>query len=149
VFFRDSNEGKAGIFVTALDGDDVHKISPPGVVVAYTWHERQISAHLTYLAEQRDRSSDAGERLQAVLHAYTLIMHASRRHRDPDLAAFLHRDEQVVEAKRRVRDMFRDVITEAVRSGVVRDDVAPGDLATFCLHALAAARTVRSKGTSG
>jgi Tol biopolymer transport system component len=36
VFFRDSNEGKAGIFVTELDGDDVHKISPPGVVVAYT-----------------------------------------------------------------------------------------------------------------
>jgi AcrR family transcriptional regulator len=127
----------------------LYKYFPDVEAILYAWHERQISAHFTYLAEQRDRSSEAGERLRAVLHAYTLIMRASRRHRDPDLAALLHRDEQVVVAKRRVRDMFRGVIAQAVRAGVVRDDVAPEDLVNFCLHALAAARTVRSKETSG
>ena len=36
VFLRSTEGGKVGIFVTELDGDDVHRISPSGVIVADT-----------------------------------------------------------------------------------------------------------------
>jgi AcrR family transcriptional regulator len=38
--------------------------------ILLAWHERQITSHLTQLAEVRDQSADAGERLAAVLEAY-------------------------------------------------------------------------------
>lgn len=36
------------------------------------WHGRQITSHLEYLAEVRDRAGDAAGRLEAVLEAYAL-----------------------------------------------------------------------------
>ena len=41
--------------------------------------------------------------------------------------------------------MIRDLISEASKNGDVRDDVAPRELATYCLHALTAARSLPSK----
>jgi hypothetical protein len=35
--------------------------------------------------------------------------------------------------------MIRDVLTEGLGTGDVRDDVAPDELASYCLHALTAA----------
>ncbi|MGH2572324.1 MAG: TetR/AcrR family transcriptional regulator, partial [Actinomycetota bacterium] len=76
--------------------------------ILFAWHERQITGHLEYLAEVRDQAGDAGERLEAVLEAYALISHESRGHHDTELAAFLHRDEQVPRAQQQVRNMIRD-----------------------------------------
>src|SRR6266498_75420 len=79
--------------------------------ILLAWHERQITGHLEYLAEVRDQAGgDAGERLEAVLAAYALISHGSRGHHDSELAAFLHRDEQVGRAQRRLRAMIRDLL---------------------------------------
>jgi hypothetical protein len=39
----------------------------------------------------------------------------------------------------------RDLLAEAAGPGEVRDDVAPDELASYCLHALTAARGLRSK----
>jgi hypothetical protein len=80
-----------------------------------------------------------------VLEAYALVSHESRGHRDAEFAAFLHRDEQVARAQHQVRDMIRDLLTEAAEKGDVRDDVAADELASFCLHALAGASSRRSK----
>ncbi|MBA3728483.1 MAG: TetR/AcrR family transcriptional regulator, partial [Actinobacteria bacterium] len=104
-----------------------------------------ITAHLEYLAEVRDAADEAGNRLEAVLEAYALICHESRQHHDTELAAFLHRDEQVGRAERQLRDMIRDLLTEGAGAGEVRDDVAPDELAIYCLHALAAATSLPSK----
>ena len=41
--------------------------------------------------------------------------------------------------------MIRDLVAEAVQAGDVRDDVSPDELATYCLHALAAASALPSK----
>lgn len=41
--------------------------------------------------------------------------------------------------------LIRDLLADAVRTGDLRDDIAPGELATYCIHALAAARTLPSK----
>jgi hypothetical protein len=41
--------------------------------------------------------------------------------------------------------MIRDLLTEAAKTGDVRDDVAPEELASYCLHALTAASSLPSK----
>jgi AcrR family transcriptional regulator len=113
--------------------------------ILFAWHERQITGHLQYLAEVRDRAGDAGERLEAVLEAYALISHESHGHHNTELVAFLHRDEHVARAQQQLRHMIRDLITEGSRTGALRDDVAPDELATYCLHSLPAARSLPSK----
>ncbi len=113
--------------------------------ILLAWHERQITAHLEYLAKVRDQAGDAGERLEAVLEAYALLSHESRGHHDTDFAAFLHRDDHVAQAQRKVRDLIRGLLTDGAESGDLRDDVAPDELASYCIHALAAASGLPSK----
>jgi AcrR family transcriptional regulator len=109
------------------------------------WHQRQITGHLEYLATVRDQAEGAGQRLQAVLEAYALISRDSHGHQDTDLAAFLHRDEQVAGAQRQLRRMIRDLVTDGAKSGDLRDDVSPEELSSYCLHALGAASSLSSK----
>jgi AcrR family transcriptional regulator len=113
--------------------------------ILLAWHERRITDHLKQLIEARDQAGDAGERLEAVLRAFALMANESHRHRDTELAAILHRDEQFVRAQRRVHNMIRDLLTDAAKAGHVRDDVPPEELTRFCLHALAGAGRERSK----
>ncbi len=113
--------------------------------ILVAWHERQIAAHLHELTEIRDGAGTPGERLGAVLEAYALMAHASRSHRDTELGALLHRDEHVARAQHRLRDMVVDLlVADAERDGV-RDDVAPVELASYCLHALTAAGGLSSE----
>ncbi len=113
--------------------------------ILLAWHERQIAGHLHHLAQVRDRARDAGERLKAVLEAYAVLSREARGHHNSELAAFLHRDEQVVRAQREVHEMIRDLIVEGAKRGELRGDVAPEELASYCLHALTAAGNLRSK----
>lgn len=134
---------------TGIGRATLYKYFPDVEAILRAWHERQITSHLEYLAELRDRAGDAGERLKTVLEAYALISHKSRGHHDTELAAVLHRDEQVPLAQQRLRDMIRDLLTEAAASGVLRDDVAPDELASYCLHALTAASSLSSEAAVG
>jgi AcrR family transcriptional regulator len=109
------------------------------------WHERQITAHLKHLADVRDQAVGASQRLEAVMEAYALISHQSHGRHGTELAAFLHRDEQVARAQHQLRDMVRDLLIEGAAAGDLRDDVAPDELATYTLHALTAATTLPSK----
>jgi len=113
--------------------------------ILHAWHERQVTGHLEYLAQVRDQAGDAGERLEAVLGAYALISRESQRHHDNELAAFLHRDQHVARAQQKLHHMIRDLLKEAADTGDVRDDVAPDELASYCIHALAAASRMPSK----
>ncbi|MGH9189973.1 MAG: TetR/AcrR family transcriptional regulator [Acidimicrobiales bacterium] len=113
--------------------------------ILLAWHERQITDHLEQLAEVRNRAGDPGHRLEAVLDAYALIAHESRGHDDTELAAVLHRNEQVGRAHHQLHAMFEELLTEGARAGVVRDDVTPDELATYCVQALSAASTLPSK----
>lgn len=113
--------------------------------ILLAWHDRQIADHLRHLADVRDQIAAPGERLNAVLEAYALILHESRSHHDTELAAFLHRDEQVARAQHRLHRMIQELVTDAARSGGVRDDVPPDELARYCVHALAGASSLSSK----
>jgi AcrR family transcriptional regulator len=130
---------------TGIGRATLYKYFPGVEAILLAWHERQITGHLEYLAEVRDRAGDAGERLQAVLEGYALISHESHGHHDTELETFLHRDEQVVRAQQQLRGMMRDLLTEGAETGLLRSDVAPDELASYCLHALAAARELPSK----
>jgi AcrR family transcriptional regulator len=113
--------------------------------IVLAWHERQIAGHLRHLAQVGRRAGKAPERLQAVLEAYARIAHESHRHHDAELAAFLHRDKRVGRAQRQVHAMIRELVAEGAETGEFRDDVSPDELASYCLHALSAARTLPSK----
>ena len=125
----------------------LYKYFPDVEAILLAWHERQITGHLEYLAEVRDQAGGAGGRLEAVLEAYALISHErfSHEHPGPELAAFLHRGVHVTGAQRQVHDMIKDLLTEAAETGDVRGDIAPDELASYCLHALAAAGSLPSK----
>ncbi|MCP2247348.1 TetR/AcrR family transcriptional regulator [Lentzea aerocolonigenes] len=109
------------------------------------WHGEQIAHLIAHLIAVRDRVTDPGERLEAVLEAFADISRRSRGHFDADLAAVLHRDEQVAGAQAQVQDVIRDLVADAARVGEVRDDVEPGELAAFCVHALTAAGNLSSE----
>jgi AcrR family transcriptional regulator len=132
---------------TGIGRATLYKYFPSVEAILLAWHERQITGHLEYLAEVRDQAGDAGERLEAVLEAYALISHErySHEHPGPELAALLHRGAHVAGAQQQVHDMIKDLLTEAADAGELRDDVAPDELASYCLHALAAASSLPSK----
>ena len=107
--------------------------------ILIAWHERVIAAHLGELAALADRPGTAGQRLRAVLGAYAAIEHA---HRDHPLAAALHGGAHHLEGRRRLRALLAGLLEEAGRAGELRDDVAPDELAAYCVSALGAAREV-------
>jgi AcrR family transcriptional regulator len=113
--------------------------------ILFAWHERQIAGHLEYLVKVRDQAGGAGEGLEAVLEAYALISHESHGHHDTALVEYFHRDENVVRAQQQLHHMIRDLVTKGAQTGYFRDDVAPDELAIYCLHALTAARSLTSK----
>ncbi|MBA3292663.1 MAG: TetR/AcrR family transcriptional regulator [Geodermatophilaceae bacterium] len=130
---------------TGIGRATLYKYFPDGEAILLAWHERQITAHLEQLAAARDQASDARGPLDAVLEAYALIAYESHGHRDNELAAILHRDAQVGRAEQQLRDMIRDLVTEGAKTGDIRDDVAPDELAGYCIHALTAAGGLQSK----
>lgn len=114
--------------------------------ILVAWHERQIGEHLRQLADARDETASPGRQLEAVLHAFASI---SRADHGGELSALLHRGEHVARAHRHLRDFVTDLITGAVAAGEVRDDIAPEELARFCLHALTAAGGLSSRAAIG
>ncbi len=123
----------------------LYKYFPDVEAILLAWHERLVTGHLEPLAELRDQAGDAGERLEAVLEAYALISHRSGAHHSTELAAFLHRSEHVARAQQQLIDLIQDLVTEGAEIGDVRGDIAPDELASYCLHALAAASTLPSE----
>ena len=130
---------------TGIGRATLYKYFPDVEAILLAWHQRQITGHLEHLAAVRDRADDTRERLEAVLQAYALISHESHGHHDTELAAFLHRDEQVSQAQKQLSDMIRDLLADVAATGGLRDDVGPHELASYCLHALSAAATLPSK----
>ena len=129
---------------TGIGRATLYKYFPDVEAILLAWHERHVSGHLEHLAELRNQAAEVSERLEAVLEAYALIQH-KRKHHATELIALLHRDEHVFRAQQQLTDIVRDLLTEAAETGDVRGDVAPDELASYCLHALAAASSLPSE----
>ncbi len=132
---------------TGIGRATLYKYFPDVEAILHAWHQRQVEAHLRQLADIRDRVTDPGERLDAVLHAYARISQERSSHDRPGhrLAATLHQGPQLAQAQQQVQGLIKDLLTEVAASGDLRDDVAPDELAGFCVHALSAAASLRSE----
>ncbi|HSJ28520.1 MAG TPA: TetR/AcrR family transcriptional regulator, partial [Acidimicrobiia bacterium] len=128
---------------TGIGRATLYKYFPEVEAILFAWHERHITCHLQYLIAVRDHA-DPGERLKAVLEAYALHSHEARGHDGTELAAFVHEGEHVARVEQQLNDFVRDLLTEAAKAGNIRDDVASAELASYCLHALSAARRMPS-----
>lgn len=113
----------------------LYKYYPNVEAVLRAWHERVVGQHLAHLREVSQRPGDPLARLEAVLEDYALRAHG---HPGTDLAAALHRGPHVARAHEELRMLLERLLAEGARSGGVRTDVAPGDLALYCIHALGA-----------
>lgn len=130
---------------TGIGRATLYKYFPDVEAILLAWHERQVRQHLNYLVEVRDQAGDAAKRLEAVLQAFALISHDLRGHHDSKLGALLHRDEHLVKAQQELRGVIGELLADGAASGAIRDDVAPDELADYCLHALSAAGGAPSK----
>ena len=130
---------------TGIGRATLYKYFPDVDTILRAWHEREINGHLAHLANVRDHGAEAGHRLEAVLEAYALMAHQTRKHSDAEVVSFLHQDEHLVKARQQLHDLVRQLIADGAKRGEVRDDVAPDELATYSLHALAAATSLPSE----
>ncbi len=128
---------------TGIGRATLYKYFPDVEAILASWHERQVTSHLEQLAAVRDQAGDAGDRLKAVLEAYALMTY--ERPHGSELAALVHRGEHITRAQQHLHELIQDLLIEAAEVGDFRDDVAPDELASYCLHALAAASSLPSK----
>jgi AcrR family transcriptional regulator len=127
---------------TGIGRATLYKYFPDVEAILIAWHDRHITRHLRQLAEARDAAAPAG-RIEAVLTAFALIQH---QHHDTELpVALLHRGEHVARARRQLQDLVSDLLAEGAEAGSVRSDIAPDELAGYCLHALTAAGNLPSE----
>jgi len=127
---------------TGIGRASLYKYFPDVEAILLAYHERHVTGHLEHLAELRDQAGDPDERLEAVLQAYALICYYREQHGTIELAALLHRGEQVVQAQQQILDLIRDMLVEVAQTGDLRNDAAPDELANYCLHALTAASSL-------
>lgn len=129
---------------TGIGRATLYKYFPGVEAILIGWHERQVTSHLQHLAAVRDQAGagDAG-RLEAVLTAYALMIHEQPH--GSEIAGLLHRGEHVDRAHQQLSGLVEDLVAETARRGGIRRDVAPAELAGYCLHALAAAASLRSR----
>ena len=124
----------------------LYKYFPDVEAILVAWHERQIARHLQLLTEVRDAAATPAEQLEAVLTTYALIQH---QHHGTELpAALLHRGEHITRARQQLLGLLAALLTAGAQGGTIRADVDPGELASYCLHALNAAGTLPSSRPS-
>ena|SRR2546423_4168519 len=127
---------------TGIGRATLYKYFPDVESILVAWHEGHIARHLEHLHHLGAQPGTASERLQSVLGAYALIQHEQHGH---ELAAVVHRGEQVTRAEHMLRKFLRDLLARAAKAGDVRHDIAPDELASYCLHALAGAGSLPSR----
>jgi AcrR family transcriptional regulator len=129
---------------TGIGRATLYKYFPDVESIMLAWHDREVTGHLTYLAEVRDRTEGPAERLESVLEAYAMLTRHAHGH-DPGFAELFHRDDRMRHAHRQVQLMLRDLVSAAAEAGQVRTDVPAEELAAFCMNALTGTRARTSK----
>ena len=116
--------------------------------VLAAWHHRHVAGHLAELRDLADRPGDPATRLRSVLEAYGRICQQRRQHGANALVAALHRSEQIGSIEQELGELITGLLTDAATRGAVRKDVPPDELASYCLHALAAAGDTTATATA-
>lgn len=125
----------------------LYKYFPDLRAILEEWHVRVVHDHLDDLRAALRSTDSPGQRLRALLRTYALARHGSHEAHGLDHIGAVHTSGHVADAERQVSQMIEGAIGDAVRAGEVRGDVAADELASYCLHALGAARGLRSRGS--
>jgi AcrR family transcriptional regulator len=116
----------------------LYKYFPDVESILVAWHERQVESHLAELMNVKDRFEGAWEQLEAVLHAYAFLSRSGHDHGDA-VVARLHQGGHRGQTRESLQTFLAELVRNGAAGGVFRTDVAPAELAAFCLHALGAA----------
>jgi len=128
---------------TGIGRATLYKYFPDVEAILMAWHERHIALHLRLLTAARDAAGTPAEQLDAVLEAYALIQH---QHHGTELpVSLLHRGEHVAQARQQLQGLVAELLATGAQAGDIRDDIAPDELAGYCLHALTAAGVLPSE----
>lgn len=130
---------------TGIGRATLYKYFPDVESILRACHQRHVAQHMARLSELRDQRGTAEERLEAVLEAFALISFHRSRHGTEELGALLHRGSDVVRAEKQVLELIQGLVSEVASADGVRDDVTPGELAAYCLHAVSAASSLPSE----
>jgi AcrR family transcriptional regulator len=131
---------------TGIGRATLYKYFPDVESILVSRHERQFAARIAHLVQLRNQADDPGRALESVLRALATHMHEGARHGyGSDLHALVHQEQHVKGIEQQLRRFVRDLIAEAAKSGQVRADIPPDELASYCLHALSAATNAASK----
>lgn len=127
---------------TGVTRATLYKYFPDVQAILAAWHERQVSKNLTELCAARDQAAGAELQLERMLETYARLVHEQHA---SELVALLHRSEHATRGYHEFAGMLGELIAEGATRGRLRDDVSPAELASFCLHALAAASSMPSR----
>jgi len=123
---------------TGIGRATLYKYFPDVEAILAAWHARHVTRHMEHLAAVRDQSvGDPAQRLEAVLTAYALITY--ERPQGTELASLVHRGPHMAETEQQLLGFIGELIAAAAQAGELRGDATPGELASYCLHALGAA----------
>jgi AcrR family transcriptional regulator len=132
---------------TGIGRATLYKYFPDVEAILAAWHARHVARHLEHLAAVRDQATGSPVgRLEAVLAAYALITY--QRPQSSEIASLVHRGEHIAQAEQQLLGFISGLIAAAAQAGEVCDDVAPDELASYCLHALAAAGSLPSEAAA-
>jgi AcrR family transcriptional regulator len=126
---------------TGIGRATLYRYFPDADAILAAWHERHVTGHIERLVRLAEGEGRALERLEGLLAAYAWARHAQPR---DEIAATLHSGPHVGEARQQLAAVVGELIGEAAADGAIRTDVNAGELAEYCLHALAAAGGLRS-----
>lgn len=109
--------------------------------ILVAWHEAKVEAHLALLVAARQKGHGPRDRLATVLETYARIAYEEHGR---ELVSLLQHGPHVERAYEKLTAVVSDLIEDGVEAGAFRKDVAPSELAAFCLGALSAAPSLPS-----
>jgi AcrR family transcriptional regulator len=127
---------------TGIGRATLYKYFPDVEAVLRGWHERQVGRHLELFSSVAQENGSPLARLEKMLEAYAQMVH---QHHGNRLAAMLHATSHVAHAKNHLSSFLASIIAEGVVACEIRDDVAPSELAEFCLNAVSGPTASPSK----
>ena len=123
----------------------LYKYFPDVESILHAHHERHVLEHLARLSQLRDAAVGPKRRLEAVAAGYAMICHHRAGISNVDLVALVHQADRVSEAEKQLVALVEETLADAVAKGVVRADNPVEELALYLVHALGAAKNLRSK----
>ncbi len=127
---------------TGVTRATLYRYFPDVGAMVGAWHQRQVQRNLAELLAARDRGRDTEEQLALVLETYARLVHEQH---SSEVRAMAASSEASAEGYRQLTLVLEQLIIAGIRAGRLRQDVSAAELASFCVHALEAARAATTK----